>query len=661
MLIGTQAAANTATGFVPRPDPVNPDRNALFFSSANSTNNNLVGAALRKVLPVVNEVLVGGFSLYIPPEYVKSPVTSANIVFRMVACASSDANWSAAAANDKEVFRITGDLLVKWFTDAAQSSKALVPGRLNYIEYRISEGEIRIWIDDVLVMQKSKALNVESVGLIFEQNSVVAPNTYLTGAAGRWSIGNWYNLVEDIYAPNVRLGPTTRVIGIRPSGDVAAQFLRPTGAASNASVVAQDLVDQPPSSLQSSNVGDQDIYSVVSDNGTSNGKLIHAVATKVLAANLESNPHAIRPTLFNSAGGEAAPVRSREFRAASTAITARNLWGIARRPTDGKLFAVGSGFSVFTNTSNGSPGSAWATVFDDGSAGINTGIAFRADGTGVISRNDGKIGVIPIGSDVPTILNPSGNSAALNCVIALPSGRFFLVGALGTSFRSDDPVTLASWTRTILQSLTYLAVAFAPSIGAQGRLVTVSNDNASNTNYATSDDAGVTFTTRKLPGITAAVGAMSWDGTAFMATTATMPPIWRSTDGINWVAPANTSANGIGGSSVFGAWEYGDTQTFVGGTNGAMCMSHDTNSYRPISRVVTTTLRGGCKAANGDWVFVGDAGTLVSYTASLPDAALPALGGYVPAFNAHNVNPATGQAWTPAEAAASQFGMRLVS
>lgn len=648
-------------GFIPRPDPVNPERVALFFSNDNTAAIATPVAAIRKVLPIIQEPLIGGFSLYIPAEYVKSSVTSAAFVFHMLACGSTDATWSGAPTVDKEVFRITADLLVKWNTDAAQSAKALVPGRLNYIEYRISVTEIRVWIDDVLVLQKTKALNVESVGFAFAAPAQTAPNTHMDNAPGRWSIGNWYNLAEDVYAPNVRLGPTTRVIGIRPSGDVSVDFMRPVGYDTNASVVAQDLVDQPVASLQSTNVGDEDMYSVAGDNSVLNAKLIHAVTTKVLVANLESAAHAIRPTMFSPDGSEAAPVRGKELRLLDPIPTMRNLYDIARRPTDGKLFAVGNGASVFTNSANGAPGSPWTTVSDDGSAIICTSIAFRADGTGVIGRSDGKVGVLAPDSDVPTVIIPGTNGAnAINGVVVIPAtGRFIVVGPGGIINRSDDPITPASWTKVGTTTLGYVSVAYAPTVGAQGRILAMATNSGSTLNYATSDDMGVTWVTRLVS--TTSFSAVTWDGTNFM-TTGALAPQFRSTDGAAWIAVGNASTNGTIGAVLGGvAWEYDDSTTFVLGAGGNILVSHDSNSYRALSRVTSVALRGGSKTANGDYIFVGDAGTIVSYTFGTNDVALPALGGYVPAMNSHNVNPTTGLPWTPAEAAATRFGARLVS
>lgn len=65
--------------------------------------------------------------------------------------------------------------------------------------------------------------------------------------------------------------------------------------------------------------------------------------------------------------------------------------------------------------------------------------------------------------------------------------------------------------------------------------------------------------------------------------------------------------------------------------------------------------------ANGDWLIFGTNGQSALYTAQPNDASLAPLAGYAMSFNSSAINPATGAAWTPAEASQAQFGMRLTS
>jgi hypothetical protein len=58
---------------------------------------------------------------------------------------------------------------------------------------------------------------------------------------------------------------------------------------------------------------------------------------------------------------------------------------------------------------------------------------------------------------------------------------------------------------------------------------------------------------------------------------------------------------------------------------------------------------------------VGNGGGLYAYTSSQVDVPLVPLAGYQMTYNATTTNPDTNAAWTPAEAAATKFGMRITS
>jgi hypothetical protein len=676
--IGTQAAATSAQGWAVRPDPVNPDRNALFFSSGGFSANTMA-AAIRKTLPLVGaEAIVGGFSLYIPNEYVKATSSSTNPCLRVIACSSADASWDVSSSGNthtgREAFRITQDFQVRWGTDAAQSQKTVGTGRTYFIEYRISTNDVRVWIDDTLVMQKTGlGLNVECIAIAFEQWSATAPNVQLTGAAGRWSVGNWYNVVEDANAPNARLGPSTRVIGVRPNTDVDVHFTRPGGYASNAAVAALDLVDSPPASLQSSTVGDQDIYSSTTDTTTASGTLIHSVGVKVLASNLEANPHSIRAVLRASTGAEVTPQKAREHRLL-TPISTKQLNAIAKRPTDGKLFACGNSIALLSNANNGQ--GAWTTISDDGGTIHYTSIGFRSDGWGIIGRSDGKIQTIAPGTDTPgTAIAPGSNANQVNNVFVLPNGAAILGCNSATMMRgptvaAGTPDNVANWTRITSLSGNLVYAAYAPSssgLGSgNGRLILV--NNASPSSVHRSDDLGVTWSAGAATGVNSAT-AVAWDTagfTLFVNIGATNAGSYqrRSTDAITWTTPSpGTTSNGTAaGAANFAATDPDNTANTVwAGNGGNIQYSSNGIDFRNITRFQSGNIYGGCKAANGDWLFVGAAGLLIAYSAGLVDGSMPALAGYTPYANYTSVNPATSTAWTAAEASASQFGMRLTS
>lgn len=682
--IGAQGAAATATGFAIRPDPVNPERNALFYSSGGGTNST-VSAALRVTLPIVGgEAVVGGFSLYIPNEYVKSVAASSVPTLRVVATAVADTAWndisSAANHTDRELFRIRRDLQIGWSTETPPSQKTLGTGRTYFIEYRVSPTDIRVWIDDVLVLQKVRGLCVETIGFVYEHwSSVSGAETVLSGAAGRWAIGNWYNLVEDANAPNVRLGPSTRIIGVRPGSDVQAQFIRPGGYASNAAVAALDLVDSPVASLQSSTVGDQDVYDAATDTTTSSGTQIHAVVTKVLASNLESNAHTIRPLVRSSAGLESSAPKARALKQL-TAIANVQLNAIARRPTDGKLFAVGNSIACYSNANNGA--GAWTAISNDGGAINYKTIAFRSDGWGVIGRSDGKFVTIAPGSDTPGApITVSANTNEVWSSIALPNGRIVLGCASGIILNGPTtavgtPDNVANWTRLTATGMTGGAItgmAYAPAssgLGSgSGRLVIINDAATTQTNR--SDDSGATWGASASSATASTARAIAWDGSAFTITAQVNNFIAtymrRSTDGIAWSSPPTpitSASSGVGqGATWYGAADPDvPGLTFSMGSGGTMMVSINSVEWRSLPRLQTSSIiRGAVKAANGDWLFVGDAGLLYALTAGSIDGAMPALAGYQTFSNIAAANPSTGTAWTPAEAAASQFGMRLTS
>lgn len=678
--VQAQTSATTSAGFAIRPDPVNPDRNALFFSAGGQSN--APGAALRKLMPQVNnEAIIGGFSLYIPPEFVKlpTPALSTASVFRMFGAALSDTLSLTEAQNGngvamREIFRVLSDLRICWNTDAPQSQKTLTAGRINFIEYRLSANDIRVWVDDVLVLQKNLGLNVETIGFVFDQASIASPGTNLVGAPGRWSLGNWYNLLEDAFAPNVRLGPTTRVIGVRPNTDVSTMFQRPTGYASNAAVVASNLVDAPPATLQSTSVGDQDIYRSTTDTTTASGKLIHAVAVKVLASNLESAPHAIRPLVRSDTGVESTTPKSREWRSLG-AISTKQLNGVARRPTDGKIFAVGNSIALLVNSQEGAAGTPWTLISDDGGAINYTAIAFRADGWGLIGRSDGKLQAIPPGADVPSApITPAGQttSTPVNHIYFLPNGRpliacngsRMLYGQIGANSVIDVAANYTAVTVGGGSSGSPRQITFSPTLGTgNGRVFAATDASSGYANAYRSDDNGVTWT-GLYNNLNMVFATATWDAVAGVFIMASHPRadyIRRSTDGITWSGTAaGSSTNGTNTGTPLGQITENGVTTVLGPNGYMVTSTNGGTDWRPI-RPFTFSVRALCVAANGDYIGVGDNGQAVAYTAGSPDGALAPLGGYVPYYNATPLNPATGAAWTPAEASASQFGMRLTS
>jgi hypothetical protein len=669
-LIAAQDLNYKSGSLVVRADPVYPDRAALVYSSGNTTNNNNgaawnFGAGIRKPLVSQGKPVIGGFSLYVPPEFVPSPYNSGAVAtLYIVGGLASDTSISAASTNT--LFIINSDLSVSNFALARQSTKVLVPGRLAYVEYRFTDNEVKVWIDDVLVLQSAVSIPTESIGFIYYQNNPTT-GSFMQGAAGRWAISNWYNLTEDAQAPNVRLGPTTRVIGVRPNTDVSTNFVRPVDAPSNAAVAGQDLVDAPTWTLQSSTAGDKDVYSTTTDTATSSGALIHAVATKVLVSNLESNPHTVRPLIVSAAGAEKEDPRPRQFVTLTSPFGTRNMYSVARRPTDGKVFASGVGNAVFaSNAAADANNVQWTQIQDEGGAGTAI-MAFRSNGIGIIARSDYKFQIIPVGSDTPSAAVSFTTTGYIpQCMLVLPDNTTLIGCANGRIYRclgSSDPSVAANWTLLVPFTAAIQTLHYHPGLNR-----VVASIGAS-TNVLTSDDGGATWTTRAA-GLATSTGSgigisqMAFDGSWFtivLQNTVSANYIRRSQDGIAWSSP---SYNTNGSTQAVISFAFGDSINgimFFHKTANTAVTTNDGGANFRRAQSYANDLYGACVMPNGDWFMVGQSGLLMAYTSAQIDTPLVPLAGYTMAYNAATTNPDTGAAWTPAEAAAAKFGMRVTS
>lgn len=670
----TQASAQNSGAFVIRPDPIYPDRNALVFSNGNTTGTSAGAmtniAMLRKPIPQQGKPIIGGFSLYVPPEYVPNVYNTSQQPVLYFMCTNSAYTSRATPSSGQIAFIISSDLVVRPSAGAAQSTKALVPGRQSFIEYRISDNEVKVWIDDVLVLQYAASMTLDQIGFLITQNSNTAPNTFLQGAAGRWAIGNWYNLAEDAQAPNVRLGPTTRVIGVRPTTDVDVHFSRPAGPTSNAAVAGQDIVDAPTYSLQSSTVGDQDIYSTTSDSATASGALIHAVTTKVLASNLESNQHTIRPLVISSGGVEREDAKPKQFVSLVSPFT-KNMYGVARRPTDGKAFASGYGPCLFaTSTGNANANSTWNQIADEGSSTVYGVVGFRSNGLGVIARSDFKLQIIPVGSDTPgAVFNgPTAATYIPYCITVLPDDTILVGCAGGRVWRcpaASDPSVTANWSLiTVAASGAIGGIVYSTALNRAVACV------SGTTSTYTSDDKGATWTVRAAGMATSVSVAspgqtqLSFDGTWFtmmLQNTTSANYIKRSADGIAWSAMTYNTNSSTGGVINFMFAGQVTGVTLATNTGNMLSSADGGANWRNQSVFTSAAIYAACELPNGDWFMVGNGGGLYAYTSSQVDVPLVPLAGYQMTYNATTTNPDTNAAWTPAEAAATKFGMRITS
>lgn len=696
---GVSVAANTSQattgGFIIRPDPVYPERHALCHSSDVPAGTALqYSAAIRKRIPLTDKQIIIGMSLYIPPEYVANTNSSTVAVFRVNATTTADANWfqqGIAAANPKECFRVCNDLSLRWGTDATQSSKKLTVGTVNYLEMRIDPGAVSIWIDDVFVMQKVISLVPETIAFCFENNlNAGAGGTQLIGNAGRWALGNMYYVFNDGQAPTVRLGPSTRVIAQRPDTDVDVRFIRPAAAPTNAAVAAQDLVDSPPWQLQSTNIGDFDTYA--SQDATSKAAInamamVHAVATKTLASNLEPDPHKVRPYVKSHLGGaEGADNRPRELVLLSSPTT-RTIRAMAVDPVTAAVVICGDGEMCYRSGPNYDL-STWTRISDTGSAKNFRGLWMRADGGFLISAEQPSVnvGVLWVAPGTSTAVAGTTFAApgGFDMVMA-PDGSLLSIpyndtlGTASATGRSTIPIAALNGAapQNAVSALAYTAAggAVVPSAGGWSRAVSngpvtvmlpgTANDRV----YVFSTSAGSIYSSPLTGDTGIAYRAVTWDGTAWIigATTSgnanSAPQIRRSTDAQSWsqVTQIGNTLPGANAILRFGISNRANQQSLFGGDSGAMMITADGINFRQLPRLTANALYAGLVMASGDFLVGGANGTMLRFQAQGADTTLVPLAGYTMAFGSAVINPKTGSVWTPAEAADADFGVRLSS
>lgn len=297
-------------GWVVRQHPVYPDRNGIAFSA--SAANNGGNSIIRKRVAVGKSgTLLGGFSIFVPSSFLADPVTNPQYGYLNVFYGTAASNISKLVGGPQlcpdELFRVRYDLKIGYGTEV-QSSKTITPGKQSYLEYRLTGTEFRVWLDDTLVLQKTISHSIETIAmgsLAWGGTAGYSPNA---GPAARWAIADWYNLLEDAVEPNVRLGPSTRVVGVRPASDVAVQFARPSGYVSNAAVVALPFDPSASLFLKTDTVGAKDTYNAADDTATATASLVHGQMVKVLGQNVDSAAHTLTPLIVSGDAEAGTPV-----------------------------------------------------------------------------------------------------------------------------------------------------------------------------------------------------------------------------------------------------------------------------------------------------------------------------------------------------------------
>jgi hypothetical protein len=306
---GYDFSAPTANniGWLVKADAVSPERWAYTFSSSGKTGE---AAGFRMKMPTVPSVLIFGFSLFVPSSYTPNTTQSPEYPMMQVLSFAASSAYTAIPGRAEaagELFRIDWGLRVRRGIAAVENAKAMVPGKLSYIECRISASEVRVWMDGTLVHQSTRAVSRESIAIMCTAWNGFTVGGTMEGAPAMWQVSNMYFLSEDAVEPNVRLGPATRVIANRPSADVDVDFSRPSGTLSNASVVGADFQTTNTASLTVRNIGDSDVYSASARDAVTGAGRVYAVSVKMLASNLETDPHAFKPLIVSGAAEAAAP------------------------------------------------------------------------------------------------------------------------------------------------------------------------------------------------------------------------------------------------------------------------------------------------------------------------------------------------------------------
>lgn len=698
---GYATSANTTAdnsgGFMVRPDPLYPERNVLAHSSAAAANVNVgVTAAFRKAMPITDRQIIIGFSVYIPPDYVANVNNSTVAVLRVNAALQSDASWQALGISlsaPKEVMRIANDLSVRWGTDAVQSGRRLRVGAVNYIELRIDPTNVSAWIDDVLVMSKQASVIPQTVGFIFENNiNAGAGGTNMSGTPGRWALGNMYFMLVDGIAPTQRLGPTTRIIAVRPKTDVDVRFIRPISAPSNASVAGQDIVDNPAQQLQSTTVGDFDTYGVPTDDPAANAirtmAMVHTVVTKVLAANLEADPHKIKPYSKYLNSGEGADVRPRDWSLLTGLPFTRTIRAMAVRPSDNCVFLCGDGEMIYRSGPNYDI-SQWTKISDTGATRNYQCMFFRADGGVLFGSNNTAVSSgaqtnwawLPPGTDT---IDPAGSLTVSAGSLAMsPDGTrlysYRLAGSANnldvryitaTQLNSATPHT-PTWTTIAPTGLTPTTASGFSTVIAKGdgSVLMALLGSASDSVFVNGNAVASAYVARPHGDSSNLYSAAVWDGVAFLigATssggTNGAPQIRRSVDASSFVPATGFGNTATGANSQLraGIANTATQESMFVGDAGAMVMSLDGISWRQLPRLTTQNLYAGVVLPTGDFLIGGANGVMLRSQVPGTETTLQPLAGYTMAYGTSTFNPKTAAPWTPAEAADAMFGVRLTS
>jgi len=456
-------------------------------------------------------------------------------------------------------------------------------------------------------------------------------------------------------------------------------------------VAAQDIVDSPSQQLQSTTVGDFDTYGttdVASKDAIRTMGMVHAVATKVLAANLEADVHKIKPYVKSGLSGEGADAKAREFAIITGLPFARTIRAMGVQPGTNCIFICGDGEMIYRSNPNYDI-SVWTKIMDTGTARNFRSMWFRSDG-GILFGATGLTGGSSAG--LLSWLNPGTDTLSTPATggtgTQTPGAASFALSPDGSrlvayQLPSGSTSTWTNWTSGMntatphQQTWTLLASGITPAADGFQKVVGKPDGSAflamvgdARDSVYTNATANLSAWTPRPTGDAATVwSAAIWDGTAWLIGANASggangaPFIRRAADGSTWT-PATGFGNSTAGANqaLRGAASNRATQeTIFFGDGGAMVMSMDGINWRQLPRITTQPLYDGIVLPNGDFLIGGGAGVMIRTQKPGTDTSLQPLAGYSMAFGSAIFNPETAAPWTPAEAADSLFGVRLTT
>lgn len=192
-----------------------------------------------------------------------------------------------------------------FYSNQRQSTAQIVPMNVNtdyFVEVEVDLDKLvcNVWVDDFLVMQP---VITSAIADSFKQGFAIAMTTSRTdngtskvaSAYGCVAISDLYVLdASDNVSPVTRLGPSTRVWGDSPTGDVKEGFSRPDGYDSNAAVVSKtiDSNAMPTDYLTGDGENIEDLYSFKKSVGAISNA-VYGVTVRMQAANGGTTQHSM--------------------------------------------------------------------------------------------------------------------------------------------------------------------------------------------------------------------------------------------------------------------------------------------------------------------------------------------------------------------------------